>query len=450
MSKKQAGVLLHPTSLPSATLNHQAWAFLDWMEAARLSVWQMLPLTQPVQGLSPYQSVSAFAMNPALLPCDWQNQWTPELDIAFDRYLENEPHWLHDYALFMALRQQFEQLSWSDWPKAFKFREAAALETFENEHSVTVRLLKKQQFMLSHIWHRLKADANARGIQLFGDMPIFVAYDSADVWANPKLFKLDENQSPKVVTGVPPDYFSETGQRWGNPHYDWLEMEKDNFKWWRQRIASDFELFDLIRIDHFRGMEACWEIDVDEETAINGCWQKVPGRALLDTLKVAFPELPLVAEDLGIITPEVTALKNDFFLPGMSILQFGFNGLPDNPHSLAEQVENSVVYTGTHDNDTTLGWWQLIDNEDHRNWILSQLPKTDLAMPWPMIAAAMHSVAKLAIIPMQDFLGLDNSARMNIPGVADGNWTWQFQWSQLTPELTSQIEALVMESGRGS
>ncbi|PLA75437.1 4-alpha-glucanotransferase [Hydrogenovibrio sp. SC-1] len=448
MSIKQAGVLLHPTSLPSGTLNHQAWQFLDWMESAHLKVWQMLPLTQPVQGLSPYQSVSAFAMNPTLLPEDWQAKWTSKQDTTFDEYLENEPHWLHDYALFMTLRQQFSQVSWVDWPKVYKTREAAALKAFAIEKSAEIRYLKQQQFMLSQIWHQLKSDANARGIQLFGDMPIFVAYDSADVWANPHLFKLDENHNPQVVTGVPPDYFSETGQRWGNPHYDWQAMEKTHFKWWRQRIASDFELFDLIRIDHFRGLEACWEIEAEEETAINGCWQKVPGRALLNTLKQAFPDLPLVAEDLGVITPEVTALKNDFSLPGMSILQFGFNGLPDNPHSLAEQVENSVVYTGTHDNDTTLGWWHLQENDDHRKWILSQLPEAHLPMPWPVIAAAMYSVAQLAIIPMQDFLGLDNTARMNVPGVANGNWTWQFQWSQMTPALTDQIAKLVIASGR--
>lgn len=449
MLTKQAGVLLHPTSLPSGTLNSQAWQFLDWMESAHLKVWQMLPLTEPVQGLSPYQSVSAFALNPALLPEDWQANWTSQQDTDFAAYLENEPHWLHDYALFMTIRQQFEQVPWSEWPTPLRTREAVALKAFAAEYAENIRFLKQQQFMLSDIWHRLKADANARGIQLFGDMPIFVAYDSADVWLNPHLFKLDEQYSPQVVTGVPPDYFSDIGQRWGNPHYDWTEMEKTDFHWWRQRIASDFELFDLIRIDHFRGLEACWEIPAEEETAMNGCWQKVPGQALLTALKQQFPGLPLVAEDLGVITPEVTALKEAFLLPGMSILQFGFNGLPDNPHSLSEQVENSVVYTGTHDNETTLGWWQSLENEEHKRWILSQLPESNLPMPWPIIAAAMYSVAQMAIIPLQDFLGLDNRSRMNVPGIADGNWSWKFQWSQLTPAMAEQIAQLVIASGRG-
>jgi len=449
MTTKQAGVLLHPTSLPSGTINHQAWQFLDWMESAKLKVWQMLPLTEPVQGLSPYQSVSAFAMNPALLPEGWQQDWTSQQHADFNEYLANEPHWLEDYALFMALRQEFAKASWSDWPDELRTRNRSALNRFAEANSEKIRFLKQQQFYLNCLWHSLKADANAKCIRLFGDVPIFVAYDSADVWANPHLFKLDAQENPTVVTGVPPDYFSETGQRWGNPHYDWQAMEQTDFKWWRQRIASDFELFDLIRIDHFRGLEACWEIDAAEETAMNGHWQKVPGFALLSALKQQFPTLPLVAEDLGIITPEVTALKEAFSLPGMSILQFGFNGFPDNPHSLSEQVENSVVYTGTHDNDTTLGWWNSLDNEAHKKWILSQLPEAHLPMPWPMIAAAMYSKAQLAIIPMQDFLGLDNSARMNIPGIANGNWSWQFQWTQLTPALTDQIAKLVKASGRG-
>lgn len=448
MKTKKAGVLLHPTSLPSGTLNDQAWFFLDWMEKAQLKVWQVLPLSEPVQGLSPYQSVSAFALNPALLPVDWQQKWTSQQETAFNTYLENEPHWLHDYALFMSLREKFCKTSWSEWPDAFRFRQADEMHTFTQQHSAQIRFFKKQQFTLNSIWHSLKADANARGIQLFGDVPIFVAYDSADVWANPHLFKLDEQQKPTVVTGVPPDYFSETGQRWGNPHYDWTAMQADDFQWWKQRIASDFELFDLIRIDHFRGLEASWEIDANEETAVNGHWVKVPGKAMLTSLKQQFPDLPLVAEDLGIITPEVKALKEAFSLPGMSILQFGFDGLPDNPHSLSEQVENSVVYTGTHDNDTMLGWWQSLENEDHKKWILSQLPDIQDPMPWPMIAAAMYSCAKLAIFPMQDFLSLDNCSRMNVPGVADGNWHWQLDETQLTDELAAQIANLVVATGR--
>ncbi|BBP42847.1 4-alpha-glucanotransferase [Thiosulfativibrio zosterae] len=446
---RSAGVLLHPTSLPNegqlGQLNDQAWLFLDWMEEAGLKIWQMLPLTQPVQGLSPYQSVSAFALNPALLP----ENWFMKLDEkAFKAYLKKAPHWLEDYALFMTLRVHFEHRSWSEWPKLYKDRDKKTLAAFAKKHELELLFLKKQQFALAHLWQKLKADANKRGIQLFGDMPIFVAYDSADVWANPEQFKLDENGCPTVVAGVPPDYFSETGQRWGNPHYNWEAMEQDGFKWWVQRVAESLEQFDLIRIDHFRGFEACWEVLATEETAMNGHWQKVPGQALLKTLQAKFPNLPLVAEDLGIITPEVVALKNEFNLPGMSILQFGFNGLPDNPHSLQEQVVNSVVYTGTHDNDTTLGWWKAIVDENTRYWIMSKLSKTYGDMPWPLIEAAMKSPAKMMFAPMQDFLGLDNNARMNIPGTADGNWGWQFSWSQVRPEIAPKIKKIVEATGR--
>lgn len=445
MSHKKAGVLLHPTSLPSGKLDEQAWRFLDWMAQANLSVWQMLPLTHPVQGLSPYQSVSAFAMNPALLPVNWLEMIDEE---TFQSFEQEPPHWLNDYALFMALRQHFKMTSWAEWPDAYRHRDFEALTLFAETHAYEIRFLKKQQFVLRQIWQKLKDAAHEKGITLFGDMPIFVAYDSVDVWANPHLFKLDDDLNPTVVTGVPPDYFSETGQRWGNPHYDWQEMQKDGFQWWHHRIQSDLSLFDLIRIDHFRGLEASWEIAVDEETAVNGHWVKVPGQFFLDSLQQAFPQLPLVAEDLGIITPEVTALKERYHLPGMSVLQFGFNGLPDNPHALAEQVENSVVYTGTHDNDTSLGWWNSLEDNDYKQWVSSQLPASEDPMPWPLIEAAFQSVAHLAMVPMQDFLSLGTEDRMNTPGTIENNWTWQFRWDQVSPEITEKIAGLVNASDR--
>lgn len=447
MSHKKAGVLLHPTSLPSGKLDEQAWRFLDWMVQAKLSIWQMLPLTHPVQGLSPYQSVSAFAMNPALLPTNWLDR-IDETD--FQAYDQSPPHWLNDYALFMSLRQHFKMASWVEWPEIYRYRDFEALTLFAETHAYEIQFLKKQQFVLHQIWQELKATAHQKEISLFGDMPIFVAYDSVDVWVNPHLFKLDENLNPTVVTGVPPDYFSETGQRWGNPHYDWDEMQKDGFQWWHHRIQSDLSLFDLIRIDHFRGLESSWEIDANEETAVNGRWMKVPGQLFLDSLQKAFPKLPLVAEDLGIITPEVTALKERYHLPGMSVLQFGFNGLPDNPHSLSEQVENSVVYTGTHDNDTSLGWWESLEDSVYKNWVLSQLPASEESMPWPLIDAAFQSVASMAIIPMQDFLSLGSEDRMNTPGTIENNWTWQFRWDQMTPEITEKIAGLVQISGRSN
>lgn len=471
MNKRQAGVLLHPTSLPNKSgvengsendlpgqLNDQAWLFLDWMESAGLTIWQMLPLTQPHDDLSPYQAVSAFALNPALLPDDWETHFHP---VEFSLYLAQTPHWLENYALFMTIREQQNHASWSQWPQGLKHRDEVALEKFSVEHAEKILFLKKQQFVLSCIWHKLKKEANQKGIQLFGDMPIFVAFDSADVWANPQQFKLDENLNPTVVTGVPPDYFSETGQRWGNPHYNWDVMQADGFGWWRKRVAEALHQFDLVRIDHFRGLDASWEIDAQEETAINGLWVKSPGEQLLEALKQDFPDLPLVAEDLGIITDEVVALKEKYGLPGMSVLQFGFNGLPDNPHSLNEQVINSVAYTGTHDNDTTIGWFETLD-EGTKNWVMQQLQplasetiaKAELdeslayTMPWPLVIAGFNSVAERVIVPMQDFLMLDGSHRMNVPGTSEGNWTWQFNWQQLPDNLAQNINALVKQSKR--
>jgi len=463
VNKRQGGILLHPTSLPNENnqpgqLNDQAWLFLDWMQTAGLSIWQMLPLTQPHDDLSPYQSVSAFALNPAFLP----NNWSANFDeVGFADYLNQPPHWLEDYALFMAIRESQQHATWVSWPHGLKHREPAVLTEFTENHALELLALKKQQFALKMLWAKLKQDANERGITLFGDMPIFVAFDSADVWANPEQFKLDENLNPTVVTGVPPDYFSETGQRWGNPHYNWDVMLADGFSWWRKRVAEALTQFDLVRIDHFRGLEASWEINANEDTAINGEWVKTPGDALLAALKEDFPDLPLVAEDLGIITDEVVALKEKYGLPGMSVLQFGFNGLPDNPHALNEQVENSVTYTGTHDNDTSLGWFEN-ENDGTKSWVMQQLmplaekklAETELleeyahTMPWPLIIAAFESVAQRVIVPMQDFLMLDSSNRMNIPGVCEGNWRWQFSWSQVPENLASNIRILIEASGR--
>jgi 4-alpha-glucanotransferase len=441
---RSAGVLLHPTSLPSGVLDYQAWVFLDWIKKSGLSIWQMLPLTPPHDDLSPYQSLSAFAINPRLLPSGWQKQLDTK---AFEQYLLNPPHWLEDYALFVAIKAEFNGQGWFDWPQAYCQRDAQTLANFAKTHKAALDKIKKQQFYLQHIWHQLKIDANAKGIQLFGDMPIFVAYDSADVWANPDQFKLDANRKPTVVTGVPPDYFSETGQRWGNPHYNWQAMEQDDFRWWRLRVEAALEQFDLLRIDHFRGLEASWEIRAEEPTAINGQWVKVPGEALLTKLQQEFDPLPLVAEDLGIITPEVVALKNQFNLPGMSVLQFGFSGLPDNPHALNELVENSVVYTGTHDNDTSIGWFNGL-NDDTQAWVLSQI-RTDVGeMPWPLIASGLDSIGERVIVPMQDFMALGSDQRMNTPGTTENNWRWQFDWDELPDGLDQRIKALVVESQR--
>jgi 4-alpha-glucanotransferase len=441
---RSAGVLLHPTSLPSGVLDYQAWVFLDWMQKSGLTIWQMLPLTPPHDDLSPYQSLSAFAMNPRLLPSGWQKQVDSK---AFAQYLANPPHWLEDYAMFMVLKVEFNGQGWFDWPENYRHRDAQTLIDFAKSHKVALDKIKKQQFYLQHIWHQLKADANAKGIELFGDMPIFVAMDSADVWANPDQFKLDENLQPTVVTGVPPDYFSETGQRWGNPHYNWVRMQQDEFRWWRLRVEAALEQFDLLRIDHFRGLEASWEIPASEPTAMNGEWVQVPGQALLEKLQQEFDPLPLVAEDLGIITPEVVALKNKFALPGMSVLQFGFSGLPDNPHAPNELVENSVVYTGTHDNDTSQGWFYSL-NADTQKWVLSQLRQNVGEMPWPLIATGFDSIAERVIVPMQDFMALGSEHRMNTPGTTENNWRWQFDWDELPEGLDQRIHSLINAAHR--
>lgn len=444
MNSRAAGVLLHPTSLPSGVLDYQAWKFLDWMVKSGLSIWQMLPLTAPHDDLSPYQSLSAFALNPRLLPDSWEKQVDAK---AFERYLKNPPHWLENYALFMVLRAKFNNQAWLVWPDEYKYRDSKALAEFAQTEQAAMNKIKKRQFYLAHLWQTLKTDANAKGIQLFGDMPIFVALDSVDVWANSDQFLLDENLAPTVVTGVPPDYFSETGQRWGNPHYNWPVMAADQFSWWRKRVESALEMFDLVRIDHFRGLESSWEIDASEPTAINGRWVKAPGEALLKHLQQEFNPLPLVAEDLGIITPEVVALKEQFGLPGMSVLHFGFSGLPDNPHSPHEQVKNSVLYTGTHDNDTSLGWFNSL-NQDTQNWVLSQLSDEVNGMPWRLIITALRSVADRVIIPMQDWLSLPTEHRMNVPGTTENNWLWQFDWNDVPEHLDRKIFKWVKTTDR--
>lgn len=444
MTNRAAGVLLHPASLPNRVLDEHAWWFVDWMHKAGLSIWQVLPLTAPHDDLSPYHSISAFALNPRLLPPGWQQQVDER---AFAAFVAKPPHWLEDYALFMVLRSRFELACWSCWPEQYRMRDAQALQQIAQQESEQMLQFKREQFYLLQLWRELRQHASSKGVELFGDMPIFVAYNSVEVWCQPQQFKLDAQLKPAVVTGVPPDYFSATGQRWGNPHYNWPVMEQDNFSWWCSRVAAALELFDLVRIDHFRGLEASWEIAASEPTAVNGSWVKAPGKKLLARLQQQFPGLPLVAEDLGIITPEVVELKESFGLPGMSVLQFGFSGLPDNPHSPAALVENSVVYTGTHDNDTTMGW--LADlHPGTREWMLQQVATEAGEMPWPLIVTALRSVARRVIVPMQDWLGLGSEHRMNTPGTTENNWHWQFDWAQLPEGLEQRIRYWVEQSRR--
>ncbi|MCA1979621.1 MAG: 4-alpha-glucanotransferase [Thiobacillus sp.] len=432
LSTRRAGILLHPTSLPAGTLA-DAERWLDFLQAAGVGVWQMLPLGLPLVGLSPYQCASAFAANPALFP-------PAEPDMrGYPDWCEVQRHWLDDFARFMVIKAQQAGASWTDWPAPLRDRDAATLAAFERDHADALAVVKSGQYRAAMQWRDLRAAAQARGIQLFGDMPIFVAHDSADVWARRELFLLDASGHPTVVAGVPPDYFSATGQRWGNPHYDWAAMQADGFAWWRARLAAHFEWFDLVRIDHFRGLAAAWAIPASEPTAVHGEWRPAPGEALLAAIFDDLGRLPLVAEDLGIITPDVVALKEKFRLPGMAVLQFAFDDHADNPHKPENVTPATVYYTGTHDNDTTAGWWESLSGEAREN-VMRQLALADPAsLPDAMIDVVLQSRAALAMLPMQDVLSLGSAARMNVPGTDSGNWTWRFDWAMLPHDLAPRL-----------
>ncbi|MBI1283786.1 MAG: 4-alpha-glucanotransferase [Thiobacillus sp.] len=427
-----AGLLLHPTSLPSGTLvDAERW--LDFLQAAGFGVWQMLPLGLPLVGLSPYQCASAFAVNPILFPYARADMR------GFADWRAMQRHWLDDYARFMVIKGEHGGASWTDWPQNLRDRDPNTLADFDAGHAEALTAVMVEQYCAAVHWQGIRTAAAERGIKLFGDMPIFVAHDSADVWARRDLFLLDAAGHPTVVAGVPPDYFSETGQRWGNPHYNWSRMQTDDFAWWRARLRAHFDWFDLLRIDHFRGLAAAWTIPAAEPTAIHGVWVEAPGAALLQAIADEMGELPLVAEDLGIITPDVTALRHQFGLPGMGVLQFAFDDHADNPHKPQNVHPDTVYYTGTHDNDTTLGWWRSLP-EHARQQVMRQLGVSDPdAVPDVMIDTVLGSPAALAILPMQDVLRLGSEARMNTPGTDAGNWTWRFGWDDLSSDLASRL-----------
>ena len=449
--QRRAGVLLHPTSLPSGVLDADADRWLEWLQDAGFGVWQVLPLGEPQHGLSPYQCISAFAMNPALL-----NAYTnPEPASEDFRRFCADSAWLDDYVLFKLLHQKFNEDPWYAWPDEYRFRQQDALAKLRNQCSHSFLQLQWEQFQLHQRWLEIKRDANSRGILLFGDMPLFVGHHSADVWANPGRFLIDKNGMMDVVAGVPPDYYSDTGQRWGNPHYNWDVMQAENFDWWLQRMSYHLEIFDIVRIDHFRGLEASWVINASCDTAIDGVWKKMPGDSLLAAIRDKIGHLPIVAEDLGIITPEVTALRKKFHLPGMSVMQFGFDAFEDNPHKPKNIELDRVVYTGTHDNDTTRGWFNHLpdDTKAHVLSVLGIKPEGNTAelanaVVDRMIETAMNTRGSLFIIPMQDVLHLDSSSRMNTPGTVDGNWQWSFQWQQIQSKVIYTMRELIEKSGR--
>ena len=480
--QRKAGVLLHISSLPEGTMGLQAQRFVDFLSATGVSVWQTLPLNMPHNDGSPYQCLSAHAGNPAFIDlqqllqagyinatdlqiykadptlaqhqklfekafCVASQQPDTSDYISFKKFCKKHSHWLNDFALFLMLREQFNQTSWNSWPVAYKKRDLKTLNLAKKQHAHAIAVIKFTQYIFFKQWCELKAYANQHHIAMFGDIPIFVAFDSADVWANPDLFKLNKQCEMTVVAGVPPDYFSSTGQRWGNPHYNWRAMKKEDFKWWLARMHTQNSLFDMVRIDHFRGLEAAWEIPATADTAINGKWQVAPGNLLLATIKKRFKKMCLVAEDLGIITDEVNALRHEYNMPGMKILQFAFGGGDDNLY-LPHNVEaNSVVYTGTHDNDTTLGWYQQLE-ENAKNHLHSVLNTDEPDMPNALIDVALATQADLAIIPMQDIFALDSTNRMNTPGTMGGNWVWRFDWPELTPQRQQHFADAVQRSGR--
>jgi len=472
MDRRRAGILLHPTSLPSGNLG-DAWRFVEFLSESGASLWQMLPLGPTHAEGSPYHCQSMHAFHPGLLSVErliesgWLETGQASREhllasalaslqrpdragkrIAFESFCAGHAFWLEDYALYQVLREQYAGRPWWEWPATLRDREPAALEAAAVELAGNLNRVRIEQFLIASQFAELREYAQVRGVRLFGDVPIFVAHDSAEVWAHRDCFKLDRKGQPRTVAGVPPDYFSASGQRWGNPHYDWSRIEADGFRWWHERFATELERFDLLRIDHFRGFESCWEIPVNEPTAMNGRWVPVPGDALFDSLGKQFGELPLVAEDLGIITPEVTALRKRHGLPGMLVLQFAFDGGADNPYLPHNHVPDAVVYTGTHDNDTTLSWFEGLD-KPMQHTVLDYLGTAE-PMPRALVHAALNSVATLAVIPLQDVIGLGAGHRMNTPGTVSGNWKWRFGWEQLTEGVTSWWTHAVHLSGRAA
>jgi 4-alpha-glucanotransferase len=453
LTGRASGILLHLSSLPgpgsSGTLGEAACRFVDFLVAAGFSYWQMLPLGSTDRYGSPYQAASAFAGDPALLA---PNPESPPLAGAgirelvlgseFADFLDATHHWLDDYALYQVIRSHHPDCGWHQWPEPLRRRDPKALVAVRRDHADACRAVQIEQFLFDRQWRALRRYAADRGVRLIGDLPLFVAHGSADVWCHPDQFLLDDSGQQLTVAGVPPDYFSATGQWWGNPHYRWEAMARDGFRWWRQRLNHLAWQFDLVRFDHFRGLEACWEIPAGATSAAAGRWVPGPGSRLLDALAREHWPLPLIAEDLGVITPAVEELRDRYGLPGMKILQFAFDSDASNPYLPHNHRPNAVVYTGTHDNDTTLGWFGglAVAQQQH---VLAYLGHPADPMPWPLIRAAFASAARLTIIPMQDLLALGSARRMNTPGTCGGNnWRFRFAWEEVPDHLAAHLREL--------
>jgi 4-alpha-glucanotransferase len=493
MTTRNAGVLLHPTSLPGrygiGDLGDELIAFLDWTRDAGMKIWQLLPLNPPGYGNSPYGCHSSYAGNPlvispdgllrdGLLPEDalvgipkfpddhvdfdrvtafkndllrqsWEyfNKHAREDHQYAQKRFQEDNKWLDDWAVYAALKKRYNDARWSEWPHPIAARDHAAISAAKKELATEIRFQKYIQFLFFRQWAAIREAADARGIDILGDVPIYVASDSADVWANPELFQLDANGDPTVVAGVPPDYFSETGQRWGNPLYRWDVIRERKYRWWVSRFRAALRFADIVRIDHFRGFAAYWEIPASEPTAINGRWMPGPGRQLFDAVRAALGDLPLIAEDLGFITPEVHELRKAIGVPGMKILQFAFSKV-NSPHLPHCYDPMTVVYTGTHDNDTARGWYATATPEERQLVEMYLGINGQGPIEWALTRAAFTSVAQTAIVPAQDILGLGSEARMNRPGDGDENWSWRCLPDALTAEHSQRLRKLAEITGR--
>jgi len=495
---RSSGVLLHPTSLPGpygiGEFNEHAYRFVDWLASAGQKYWQVMPLGPTGYGDSPYQSFSAFAGNPYLISLDalveegllsrsdleplprfdddrvdfglqytwrhtilqrafeaFEQQASSELQREFQTFRQQERAWLDDYALFMALKDANDGRPWNEWAHDVRTRRKNALESWSQQLRREIDRHAFVQFLFFRQWNALRAYAHENNVQIIGDIPIFVAMDSADAWANPDQFHFDPEGQPTVVAGVPPDYFSATGQLWGNPLYRWDVMQHEDFRWWIERFRGSLHLYDVIRIDHFRGFAAYWEIPYPAENAINGRWVPAPGHALFKSVLAALGDLPIIAEDLGVMTPDVEELRDAFDFPGMAVLQFAFGGGDWNMNAfLPPNLKvNQVVYTGTHDNDTTRGWWAKAAENERRHVTEFIQDAHEENFAWRLTELAWGTRANLAVVPMQDLLNLGSDARMNLPGsLGLHNWTWRTRASSFSEELARDLRAMTERSGR--
>ena len=444
MSRRSAGLLLHPTSLPQheGGVDVAAAELIAWAREARVTVWQILPLGPPGEGRSPYAALSAFAGDPS-----WFPGGAPVAPGAVAAFAEREAGWLNDWAHFAALKELHGGLPWITWEERIRRRDSEALAASARALRDAIAGHVAAQHRFTTRWARLRERAHDAGITILGDVPIYPALDSADVWAHQELFHLDDEGAPTKVAGVPPDYFAERGQLWGNPLYRWDRMKETGFAWWIERLRHGLLFHDTLRLDHFRGFVGYWAVPADAETAEEGAWEPGPGRALFDAVLAALGTLPFVAEDLGVITDDVTLLRKTLDLPGMRVLQFGFDA-GDGDHAPHRLTEDVVVYTGTHDNDTTRGWFAALDPASKAR-VLEYLGGTPAEVASALIGAAYASIAGLAVAPLQDVLDLGSEARMNVPGVAEGNWRWRAAPDAFTRERARRLRRLAEETGRG-